>query len=355
MVKRTTGLIIILLCFSLMAAGCASMASPAPESTPGEPPDSQEPVASDGEPADGNSPDTPVWSPAEGKLVTFTIWGVTPDLMYLVPLTVEADHPEDRPYQAIEALTAWPDQSGATVSPWPEGTKIELVQGIKNGTATVNITNLKSGAFGSSREAFALDSLVYTLTQFSEPGIKRVQVLVDGKTQESLAGHVDVSRPLEPGSHINWISWSDSEPNPDNAVALTLYFAEQSAMYLVPVTRLVPKTKAVARATIEELIRGPETESGLSPVIPAGTRCLSVKLDQGTLTVDFSRELRDHHSGGSTGEALTIGGIVHSLSALPGVEQVQILIEGKSGESIGGHVVLSEPLQASYLNLVPKF
>ena len=104
MVKKTTGLIIILLCFSLMAAGCASMASPAPESTPGEPPDSQEPVASDGEPADGNSPDTPVWSPAEGKLVTFTIWGVTPDLMYLVPLTVEADHPEDRPYQAIEAL-----------------------------------------------------------------------------------------------------------------------------------------------------------------------------------------------------------------------------------------------------------
>ena len=118
--------------------------------------------------------------------------------MYLVPLTVEADHPEDRPYQAIEALTAWPDQSGAAVSPWPEGTKIELVQGIKNGTATVNITNLKSGAFGSSREAFALDSLVYTLTQFSEPGIKRVQVLVDGKTQKAGQACGRQPPPLEP-------------------------------------------------------------------------------------------------------------------------------------------------------------
>ncbi len=360
MTKKALGLIILLLCFSVIVAGCAQTAPPAQEPQPEQSPDTETPTAEDpsgsnGEPAKGNSPDTSVGSPAQGELVTFTIWGVTPDLMYLVPLTVEADHPEDRPYQAIKLLSAWPDKSGATVSPWPEGTNIELAGGIKNGTATVNITNLKTGAFGSSREAFALDSIVYTLTQFAEPGIKRVQVLVDGKTQETLAGHVDISRPLEPGTYINWISWSDSEPNPQDATALTLYFAEPNAMYLVPVTRLVPKTKAVARATIEELIRGPEKESGLSAVIPAGTRCLSVKLDQGTLTVDFSRELRDNHSGGTAGEALTIGGIVHSLSALPGVERVQILIEGKPGTSIGGHVLLTEPVRAQYLNLLPQF
>lgn len=363
MTKRLIGLFILLLCFSIIVAGCARTVPPAPEPQQEESPkteapptgDPTDPAGSDGEPAGNSSPETQVGSPTGGELVTFTIWGITPDLMYMVPLTFEADHPEDRPYQAIELLTAWPDKSGATVSPWPEGTKIELVQGIKDGTATVNITNLKTGVFGSSREGMALDSIVYTLAQFTEPGIKRVQILVDGKTQETLAGHVDISRPLQPGPYVNWISWSDSEPDPENAVALTLYFSEPNAMYLVPITRLVPKTKAVARATVEELIRGPEKESGLNPVIPAGTRCLDVKLDKGTLTVDFSRELRDNHSGGSTGEALTIGAIVHSLASLRGVDRVQILIEGKAGESIGGHAVLSEPVRARYLNLLPKF
>ncbi|MGI6128532.1 MAG: GerMN domain-containing protein [bacterium] len=314
-----------------------------------------DPVASNGKSTDGGSADTPVGSPAQRQLVTFTIWGVTPDLMYLIPLTIEADHPEDRPYQAIQLLTAWPDKSGATMSPWPEGTNIELISLIQDGTATVNITNLDTSLFGSSREAFALDSIVYTLTQFSEPGVKRVQILVDGKTEETLAGHMDISQPLEPAGHINWISWDDTGLSPENAVALTLYFAEPSAMYLVPVTRLVPKTQAVAQAAVEELIRGPAKESNLSPVLPAGTRLLGVQLDKGTLTVDFSRELIDNHKGGSAGETLTIGGIVYSLTALPGVEQVQILIEGKAGESIGGHAVLLEPLGAEYLNLLPKF
>ena len=89
------------------------------------------------------------------------------------------------------------------------GTKIELVQGIKNGTATVNITNLKSGAFGSSHER-CLDSLVYTLTQFSEPGIKRVRVLVDSKTKAGRA--CGRQPPPGAGSHINWISWVTASP-----------------------------------------------------------------------------------------------------------------------------------------------
>jgi germination protein M len=351
--ERTVGLLILLLCLSVIVTGCV----PATRSPSNSPAGTESPATmtpSTDNPAPQSLQDIPVASLTKKELVTVTIWGVTPDLMYLVPLTVEVDHPEDRPYQAMPLLVNWPDKSGLTVSPWPEGTNIELVAGIDNGTATVNITNLKAGAFGSSREAMALDSIVYTLTGFAEPKIRRVQILVDGQNQETLAGHVDISQPLEPSPYINQVSWSESELNPNNALALTLYFADPRGMYLVPVTRLVPKTQAVARAVVQELILGPEKESGLSPVIPAGTRCLGVKLDQGILTVDFSRELIDNHSGGSTGEALTTGAIVHSLSALPGVHAVQILIEGKPGPSIGGQVVLTEPLRARYLNLLLK-
>lgn len=332
----------VVLCLSLIAIGCTreqSLAEP-----PAEP--------SHNGAGDAQSTATPKKSPQ----VTYNIWGITPDLMYLVPLTVEADRPQDRPNQAVQALTDWPDQSGATLSPWPEGTRLELVGPVKNGKAVVNITNLKSGVFGSSGEGFALNSLVLTLTQFAEPKIDRVQILVDGQTKDSLAGHVDISRPLESGSYLNWISW-DGDPvlDPAEAIALTLYFAEPTATYLVPITRFVPKTKEVARAVVDELISGPKEESGLDPVIPAGTRCLGLSLADGTLTVDFSRELRDNHSGGSAAERLTVDAVVHSLGQLPGVKQVQILIEGEKGASIGGHRVLSEPIAPDYLNPVASF
>lgn len=43
-------------------------------------------------------------------------------------------------------------------------------------------------------EALAVAAIVNTLTEF--PQIRQVQILVEGKQVESLAGHVDVSRPL---------------------------------------------------------------------------------------------------------------------------------------------------------------
>ncbi|MBC7339263.1 MAG: GerMN domain-containing protein [Firmicutes bacterium] len=47
---------------------------------------------------------------------------------------------------------------------------------------------------GSLGEALAVAAIVNTLTEF--PQIRQVQILVEGKQVESLAGHVDVSRPL---------------------------------------------------------------------------------------------------------------------------------------------------------------
>lgn len=353
-------LLLVFLCLSVAMAGCAAPArpqtppsdgdkvqAPAPQpqspttQAPAGPPEVKDPVSQDPAPKSGGG---------TGKKVTFRIYGATPDLMYLVPLTIEAPHPEDMHDQALRLLFAWSDKSGATVSPWPAGVKLRSLK-VKDGTATVDLTGVKGSNFGSSREALALDSLTLTLTQFSH--IKRVQVLRDGKVVESLAGHTDTSRPLTPPPYQNYISFGSAPPG--ETMPVTLYFSEPNAMYLVPVTRDIPKTKAVARAVVEELIRGPAKDSGLGPVIPEGTRLLAIKLKDGLLTVDFSKELRDKHWGGTAGEALTLNGIVHSLTALPGVDKVEILIEGQRGASIGGHVILDRPLTAGPINLLPQF
>lgn len=66
---------------------------------------------------------------------------------------------------------------------------------VKEGTATADfsseVTRLNVGSMG---EALAVAAIVNTLTEF--PEIRRVQILVEGRKVESLAGHVDVSRPL---------------------------------------------------------------------------------------------------------------------------------------------------------------
>ncbi|MEW6400002.1 MAG: GerMN domain-containing protein [Bacillota bacterium] len=46
----------------------------------------------------------------------------------------------------------------------------------------------------SPGEALAVAAIVNTLTEF--PDIRQVQILVEGRKVESLAGHADVSRPL---------------------------------------------------------------------------------------------------------------------------------------------------------------
>ena len=53
---------------------------------------------------------------------------------------------------------------------------------------------------GSSGEILTVYSIVNTLTQFE--GIKRVEVLVEGKEVETLVGHMDLSVPIESNQDI---------------------------------------------------------------------------------------------------------------------------------------------------------
>ena len=346
-------LLAALVSLSLVVTGCTAPAetSAAPESPagPAEVPapnlEQAPPVAPVAAPA---APQPGPGTDVGGGRLYFRLWGTTPDLMYLVPVTVEAPHPEDMPQQALELLLTWPDKSGATVSLWPAGTKADLR--IQDGTATVDFTSLDTTKFGSTREAWALDGLTLTLTQF--PLIKRVQIKVKGRVVETLAGHVETRRPLTPPPAVNRVAFSGTPAAGAGTMPVTLYFPGPQSLFLVPITRDVPKTPAVARTVVEELIRGPEKDSGLGRVIPEGTRLRGIKLKDGLLTVDFSKELRDKHWGGSAGERLTIEAIVHSLGAVPGVKQVEILIEGQRGATIGGHVILDRPTAPGPLNIL---
>ena len=69
-----------------------------------------------------------------------------------------------------------------------------------------------------------------------------------------------------------------------------------------------------------------------------------VLFEYGVACVSFSLLLVKDFVGGSTGEEMLVGSIVNTLTEFPEVKKVRILIDGKSVESLSGHMDLTEPL-----------
>ncbi|MGI9952959.1 GerMN domain-containing protein [Moorellaceae bacterium AZ2] len=128
-------------------------------------------------------------------------------------------------------------------------------------------------------------------------------------------------------------------------VKVVLYFSDPTGQKLVAEERLIPKVEGIARATVEELIKGPAPGSQLLPTIPEGTVLKDINIrPDGLARVDFSKELVENHSGGSLGESLTVYSIVNTLTQFPTVKQVQILVEGQYVETIAGHLNVSSAM-----------
>jgi len=143
------------------------------------------------------------------------------------------------------------------------------------------------------------------------------------KTPQQLAGNTQVN----------------TEPTITETTTLVLYFANSEGN-LVPEQREVPKVPGIARKAMEELAKGPQNND-LVPTMPAGTRLLDINIRDGLCTVDFSRELAEKHSGGSSGELLTVYSVVNTLTQFPTVKEVTFLIEGERIKTLAGHMDLS--------------
>ncbi|MDD3654414.1 MAG: GerMN domain-containing protein [Desulfotomaculaceae bacterium] len=142
-------------------------------------------------------------------------------------------------------------------------------------------------------------------------------------------------------------------PHPDETkTALTLYFSDREAQFLTPEEReVVRKGISVEEALVKELIAGP-ADNAHGRTIPQETRLISISVASGVAYVNFSKELQTKHWGGSAGETMTVYSVVNSLAGLPGINEVQFLIDGSKVETLAGHIELTSPLRPNWL-LVP--
>ena len=104
-------------------------------------------------------------------------------------------HDGEKYLAAVEVLLDEPYEENLTTI-FPRNSSIRSVT-VEGGLAIVDLDGsiVKHMVGGSTGEEFLVGSIVDTLTNF--PEVTQVKFLVDGKEIETLAGHMDLSTPLE--------------------------------------------------------------------------------------------------------------------------------------------------------------
>jgi len=155
--------------------------------------------------APGPSVDAASSTAAEPK-ITATLYYVSEDGLSLPGVQREVPFGDPIVEQARRIVEAQLAQAPPPyASPIPPGTKLRALYLGDRGDAFVDLSGEVRTAHtgGALDELFTTYAIVNALT-VNLPAITRVQILVDGKEADTLAGHVDLRRPLQ--KNLRWTS-----------------------------------------------------------------------------------------------------------------------------------------------------
>lgn len=136
--------------------------------------------------------------PADGRTIKARLFYVSDDGARLTSVERDVPFAEQTTAQArhiVEAQLA--PASAPQVSAVPAGTTLRALYLASDGSAYVDLSREVTLAHpgGSINELLTIYTVVQALTT-NLPAITAVQVLVDGREVDTLAGHVDLKRPL---------------------------------------------------------------------------------------------------------------------------------------------------------------
>ncbi|HEX5475497.1 MAG TPA: GerMN domain-containing protein [Vicinamibacterales bacterium] len=142
--------------------------------------------------------------PAPARKITATLYYVAADGLSLVGAQREVAYGARVPEQARAIVEAEIRPAPPLLSAIPAGTTLRNVFVTDRGDAFVDLSSevRTKHSGGSLDELLTVYAIVDALT-VNLPAIARVQILIDGKEVETLAGHVDLRHPLV--KNLEWI------------------------------------------------------------------------------------------------------------------------------------------------------
>jgi germination protein M len=294
----------------------------------------------------------------ESEITTATVYYATLDKRYLLPLNLTINATKEVARVAMEKLLAGPPTAAAAPLLPPDTKLLDLYS--SQNIVYVNVTK-EILALEREQSQLAMDSILCTILPLAEG--YNLQLLVEGQVCDRLGG-VDISAPLSwPSYGINpdlpsrelW-RLRGAAGMPEGGQELIYYLSDAQAMYMVPQTLLyLPAEQeeaearqgqfspaVLARAVLKAMLEADGQESGLwSPFWPE-TKIKDLRVEDNIAYVDFSAQLTAYGGGAAT-ESMMLNCLIYSLTSLPGISAVQVLIEGQTG-SLPEGMDISKPL-----------
>lgn len=167
---------------------------------------------------------------------------------------------------------------------------------------------------------------------------------------ESKPEHLDQKKPAPQKTEPKKTEDKKSEAKPSATTELELCFVlidGDGSVVRKIVRRSVPKNDSPLTTAINLLLKGPDTtksaERNCMTLIPAGTRLLTARVQNGVAYLNFTEEFL-FNSVGIDGQIHQLEQIVYTATAFSTVSSVQFMIEGKTQDYLGEGVWIGSPL-----------
>lgn len=281
----------------------------------------------------------------ENNESSYTVYLANSNMNGLVPVKVSLEDKtiNTKITNVIEILREGTSGTNATI---PKSVEILTFKMEKN--KVVLSFNESYTAMSSIEEIICRSSLVKSLAMLEE--IETVEFYIGSVPYQNSSGMV-LGAMKESDVVLDFFEEDASE---QNVKTVTLYFSDDEGMYLVPVEYEIKLNaeEQIEKVVLDLLIKGP-ADNNLRRTIPEGTKVKNVYTNEGVCYVDFSEEFVSKHTGGSTGETMTIYSVVNTLTELNNITKVQFLIEGTVREEYKGHIDFNVLFQTN-LDLIKK-
>jgi germination protein M len=138
-------------------------------------------------------------------------------------------------------------------------------------------------------------------------------------------------------------------------IDLNVYFDASKSENKIEIAKeevLIQKEELIGELLMSQLIKGPSIQSKLSAILPKDTRLISFSIKNDVAIVNLSKEAQVRMSPGK--EEACLRSITTSLTQLPSVSRVKILIENKNVDTLGGNFDISKPFGKDEIVAVKK-